>query len=112
MFSQANPRWNSLPRTGYRRASYLTTHRQVRYFRITVPHHLQSLLGKKEIRRSLDGLDSRMARSKAMRLSVIAQTFFAFLDDVQDGRIRFAHGDISQCTENIRKIGHRMGDGG
>ena len=83
MFSQANPRWNSLPRTGYRRASYLTTHRQVRYFHITVPHHLQSLLGKKEIRRSLDGLDSRMARSKAMRLSVIAQTFFAFLDDVQ-----------------------------
>lgn len=108
MFSQANPRWNSLPRTGYRRASYLTTHRQVRYFRITVPHHLQSLLGKKEIRRSLDGLDSRMARSKAMRLSVIAQTFFAFLDDVQDGRIRFAHGDISQCTENIRKIAHNL----
>ena len=76
MFSQANPRRDSLPRTGYRHASYLTTHRQVRYFRITVPHHLQSLLGKKEIRRSLDGLDSRMARSKAMRLSVMHNLYF------------------------------------
>ncbi|MDR2574135.1 MAG: hypothetical protein LBC94_07345 [Desulfovibrio sp.] len=69
-----------------------------------MPVHLQSLLGKKEIRRFLDGLDSRMARAKAMRLSVIAQTFFAFLNDVQNERIRFRHGDNTQCPNNIRQI--------
>ena len=79
-------------------------HRQIRYFRIAVPHHLQSLLGKTEIRRSLDGLDSRTARSEAMRLSVIAQTFFAFLDDLQDGRIHFTQKDNTQHTENTHKF--------
>lgn len=104
MLSQNTPWRDSRPRTNYRHSSYLVMHRQIRYFRITVPLHLQSLLGKKEIRRSLDGLDSRMARSKAMRLSVIAQTFFAFWDDVQDGRIRLPYVNHAQYTENIRQI--------
>ncbi|WP_337639373.1 DUF6538 domain-containing protein, partial [Bilophila wadsworthia] len=43
---------SSLPR--YR--SYLTTHRGILYFRILVPNHLQSLIGKREIRRSLNSL--------------------------------------------------------
>ncbi len=108
MLPQDKPRRDSLPRTNYRHGSYLVMHRQIRYFRITVPLHLQSLLGKKEIRRSLDGLDSRMARSKAMRLSVIAQTFFAFLDDVQQERIRFKHENNTQYTENIKQIVYRL----
>ena len=36
--------------------TYLSHHRGIRYFRITVPNHLRSLLGKTEIRRSLDGM--------------------------------------------------------
>lgn len=95
---------DSPPRTGFRHGSYLTTHRKIRYFRITVPVHLQSLLGKKEIRRSLDGLDSRMARTKAIRLSVIAQMFFAFLDDMQQERIRLPHENSAQYAEKIRQI--------
>lgn len=98
------PQSDSLPRPGHRHGSYLTLHRQVRYFRITVPHHLQSLLGKKEIRRSLDGMNSRMARVKAMQLSIIAQTFFAFLDDLHCKRIRLMQEDTIQYVENIRKI--------
>lgn len=55
--------------------SYLTTHRGILYFRILVPNHLQSLIGKREIRRSLNGLDSRTARTKALRLAC-CPTFF------------------------------------
>ena len=36
--------------------SYLTTHRGILYFRILVPNHLQSLIGKREIIRSLNSL--------------------------------------------------------
>lgn len=46
--------------------SYLTTYRAILYFRILVPNHLQSLIGQREIRRSLNGLDSRSARTKAI----------------------------------------------
>lgn len=46
--------------------SYLTTHRGILYFRILVPNHLQSLIGQREIRRSLNGLDSCSVRTKAM----------------------------------------------
>ena len=46
--------------------SYLTTHRGILYFRILVANHLQLLTGQREIRRSLNGLDSRSARTKAM----------------------------------------------
>ena len=46
--------------------SYLTTHRAILYFRILVSNHLQSLIGQREIRRSLNGLDSRSARTKVM----------------------------------------------
>ena len=65
-----------------RRSSHLTLHRGILYFRILVPNHLQSLLGKCEIRRSLNGLDSRTARSKALRLSLVAQHFFALSEDL------------------------------
>ena len=71
--------------------SYLTTHRGIFYFRILVPNHLQSLIGKREIRRSLNGLDSRTVRTKALRLSLAAQHFFALADD-------FAHERI-HCTQ-------------
>ncbi|WP_374044370.1 DUF6538 domain-containing protein, partial [uncultured Bilophila sp.] len=65
---------------------YLTTHRGILYFRILVPNHLQSLIGKREIRRSLNGLDSRTARSKALRLSLAAQHFFALAEDLIEKR--------------------------
>ena len=81
---------SSLPR--YR--SYLTTHRGILYLRILVPNHLQSLIGKREIRRSLNGLDSRTARTKALRLSLAAQHFFALADD-------FAHERIHCAQEKI-----------
>ena len=71
-----------------RRSSHLTLHRGILYFRILVPNHLQSLLGKCEIRRSLNGLDSRTARSKALRLSLVAQHFFALSEDLVEERIR------------------------
>ena len=56
--------------------SYQTTHRGIPYIRILGPNHLQSLIGQREIRRSLNGLDSRSARTKALRLSLAAQHFF------------------------------------
>ena len=79
--------------------TYLSHHRGIRYFRITVPNHLRSLLGKTEIRRSLDGMKSRTARSKAVRLSVAAQTFFALVEEIQSGRIQLVHGTSMQHTE-------------
>lgn len=79
--------------------TYLSHHRGIRYFRITVPNHLRSLLGKTEIRRSLDGMKSRTARSKAVRLSVAAQTFFALVEEIQSGRIQVVHGTSMQHPE-------------
>lgn len=76
--------------------TYLSHHRGIRYFRITVPNHLRSLLGKTEIRRSLDGMKSRTARSKAVRLSVAAQTFFALVEEIQSGNIQLVHGTSVQ----------------
>ena len=71
--------------------TYLSHHRGIRYFRITVPNYLRSLLGKTEIRRSLDDMKSRTARSKAVRLSVAAQTFFALVEEIQSGRIQLVY---------------------
>ena len=65
--------------------SYILLYRGNRYFRVIVPFHLRSLIGKTEIRRSLDGLSSREARTKASRLSVVAQTFFEVVEDIQAG---------------------------
>lgn len=79
--------------------TYLSHHRGIRYFRITVPNHLRSLLGKTEIRRSLDGMKSRTARFKAVRLSVAAQTFFALVEEIQSGRIQLVHGTSVQHAE-------------
>ena len=96
---------SSLPR--YR--SYLTTHRGILYFRILVPNHLQSLIGKREIRRSLNGLDSRTARTKALRLSLAAQHFFALADDLAHERIHCAQEKTVQSfgitKENIKFVG-------
>ena len=89
--------------------SYLTTHRGILYFRILVPNHLQSLIGKREIRRSLNGLDSRTARTKALRLSLAAQHFFALADDLAHERIRSAQEKSVQSfgitKENIKSVG-------
>ena len=92
-----------------RRSSHLTLHRGILYFRILVPNHLQSLLGKCEIRRSLNGLDSRTARSKALRLSLVAQHFFALSEDLVEKRIHSVQDNISQqfgiTKENIKSVG-------
>ncbi|MFR8053832.1 MAG: DUF6538 domain-containing protein [Bilophila wadsworthia] len=88
--------------------SYLTTHRGILYLRILVPNHLQSLIGKREIRRSLNGLDSRTARTKALRLSLAAQHFFALADDFAHERIHCAQENCSiiwYYKENIKSVG-------
>lgn len=88
---------------------YLTTHRGILYFRILVPNHLQSLIGKREIRRSLNGLDSRSARTKALRLSLAAQHFFALADDLAHERIHSVQEKAIQLSgitkENIKSVG-------
>ncbi|WP_417023414.1 DUF6538 domain-containing protein [Bilophila wadsworthia] len=89
--------------------SYLTTHRGILYFRILVPNHLQSLIGKREIRRSLNGLDSRTARTKALRLSLVAQHLFALADDLAHERIHSVQEKCIQLfgitKENIKSLG-------
>ena len=89
--------------------SYLTTHRGILYLRILVPNHLQSLIGKREIRRSLNGLDSRTARTKALRLSLAAQHFFALADDLAHERIHSVQEETIQSfgitRENIKSVG-------
>lgn len=89
--------------------SYLTTHRGILYFRILVPNHLQSLIGKREIRRSLNGLDSRSARTKALRLSLAAQHFFALANDLAHERIHSTQEKTVQSfgitKENIKFLG-------
>ena len=89
--------------------SYLTTHRSILYFRIIVPNHLQSLIGQREIRRSLNGLDSRSARTKALRLSLAAQHFFALADDLAHERIHSVQEETIQSfgitRENIKSVG-------
>ncbi|MBR6673496.1 MAG: hypothetical protein IKL39_02070, partial [Mailhella sp.] len=84
--------------------SYILLYRGNRYFRIIVPFHLRFLIGKTEIRRSLDGLSSREARTKASRLSVVAQTFFEVVEDIQAGRIHFVQAICSQHPEFITRI--------
>ena len=89
--------------------SYLTTHRGILYFCILVPNHLQSLIGQREIRRSLNGLDSRSARTKALRLSLAAQHFFALADDLAHERIHSVQEETIQSfgitRENIKSVG-------
>ncbi len=88
---------------------YLTTHRGIPYFRILVPNYLQSLIGQREIRRSLNGLDSRTARTKALRLSLAAQHFFALADDLAHERIHSVQEKTIQSfgitKENIKSVG-------
>ena len=84
--------------------SYILHHRGFRYFRISVPVHLRSLIGKSEIRRSLDGLRSREARTKASRLSVVARTFFEVVEEIQAGRIQFVQATCTQHAEFITGI--------
>ena len=88
---------------------YLTTHRGIPYFRILVPNHLQSLIGQREIRRSLNGLDSRTSRTKALRLSLAAQHFFALADDLAHERIHSVQEKAIQLfgitKEKIKFVG-------
>ena len=84
--------------------SYLTTHRGILYFRILVLNHLQSQIGKREIRRSLNGLDSRTARTKALRLSLAAQHFFALADDLAHERIHSAQEKMLNYLVLQKKI--------
>ncbi|MBQ3892875.1 MAG: hypothetical protein II737_05720 [Mailhella sp.] len=88
--------------------TYVTQHRGIKYFRITVPDHLRFLINKTEIRRSLDGLKSRAARRKAARLSVAAQTFFAVVDEIRTGRIQLLHGTCTQSTEILSGIVRKL----
>lgn len=92
-----------------RSSSHLILHRGILYFRILVPNHLQSLIGKREIRRSLNGLDSRTVRTKALRLSLVAQHFFALSEDRVEQRIHSVQDKISQqfgiTKENIKSVG-------
>ena len=88
--------------------TYVTQHRGIKYFRITVPDHLRFLINKTEIRRSLDGLKSRAARRKAARLSVAAQTFFAVVDEIRTGRIQLLHGTCTQPTEILSGIVRKL----
>ena len=89
--------------------AHVTTRRGIHYFRILVPNHLQSLIGKREIRRSLNGLDSRTARTKALRLSLVAQHLFALADDLALERIHSAQEKGIQLfgitKENIKFVG-------
>ena len=90
-------------------SSHLTLHRGILYFRILVLNHLQSLIGQREIRRSLNGLDSRSARTKALRLSLAAQHFFALADDLAHERIHSVQEETIQSfgitRENIKSVG-------
>lgn len=92
-----------------RSSSHLILHRGILYFRILVPNHLQSLIGKREIRRSSNGLDNRTARTKALRLSLVAQHFFALSEDLVEERIHSVQDKISQqfgiTKENIKSVG-------
>lgn len=99
---------SSHPRTGSRYGSYLCVHRGARYFRVTVPVPLQSILGKKEIRRSLDGLDSRSARTRAVRLALAAHTFFALIEDIRDGRIRLRQDDSAQSLGIVSEVAKKL----
>ena len=87
--------------------SYLTTHRGILYFRILVLNHLQSQIGKREIRRSLNGLDSRTARTKALRLSLAAQHFFALADDLAHERIHSAQEKMLNYLVLQKKISNQ-----
>ena len=69
-----------------------------------MPIHFRSLIGKTEIRHSLDGLRSREARTKASRLSVVAQTFFELVEELQRGRIQVMHATCKQRPEFISGI--------
>ena len=67
------------------------------------------MIGKREIRRSLNGLDSRSARTKALRLSLAAQYFFALSDDLAHERIHSVQEKAIQLSgitkENIKSVG-------
>ncbi|MBR5882312.1 MAG: site-specific integrase [Mailhella sp.] len=84
--------------------SYILLYRGNRYFRVIVPFHLRFLIGKTEIRRSLDGLSSREARTKASRLYVVARTFFEVVEEILAGRIQFVHEVCAQHPEFITRI--------
>lgn len=69
--------------------SYLFSRNGILYFRITVPNRLQSLLKKKEIRKSLNTAKLKEARPAALRLAVLAMQYFTLLDKIRADVVRF-----------------------
>ena len=75
---------SSNPRYG----AYLLSRHGTLYFRIAVPNHLQSLLNKREIRRSLGTSKLREARVKAMRLAVVVQDYFFLAEQCLKSKVQ------------------------
>lgn len=78
--------------------SYLFSRNGVLYFRIAVPNHLQSLLKKKEIRKSLNTAKLREARPMAMRLAVSAMQYFELLEKIRADVVQFGYKNSMQLA--------------
>lgn len=78
--------------------SYLFSRNGILYFRITVPNHLQSLLKKKEIRKSLNTAKLKEARPAALRLAVLAMQYFTLLDKIRADVVRFGYKNSMQLA--------------
>ncbi|UQZ88931.1 hypothetical protein C4J81_06865 [Deltaproteobacteria bacterium Smac51] len=75
------------------------------YFRITVPNHLQSLLNKKEIRRSLGTSKRREARAKAIRLAAVAQDYFFLAEQYLNSKEQSLFPkDMQHIEKNVNMI--------
>lgn len=78
--------------------SYLFSRNGILYFRITVPNHLQSLLKKKEIRKSLNTAKLKEARPAALRLAVLAMQYFTLLDKIRADVVQFGYKNSIQLA--------------
>ncbi len=79
--------------------TYLFSRNGVLNFRIAVPNHLQSLLKKKEIRKSLNTAKLREARPMAMRLAVLAMQYFELLEKIRADVVRFGYKNSMQLAD-------------
>ena len=99
------PERSSNPRSG----AYLLSRHGTLYFRIVVPNHLQSLLNKREIRRSLGTSKIREARAKAMRLAVVAQDYFFLAEQCLMNKVHSLPKDHLQqfeiALDNLKSSG-------
>lgn len=78
--------------------SYPFSRNGILYFRITVPNHLQSLLKKKEIRKSLNTAKLKEARPAALRLAVLAMQYFTLLDKILADVAQFGYKNSMQLA--------------